>query len=368
MASARSAGPLARASASGRSAGPIATTGPICACGLLPAGAEAAGQHHHRDAGRARQSRDAGGHLARRGLGVDSALSGQHQVGSGEGSGQPDRLGDQRDAGRDPCPRRQERRAEASGRTGPGQAGDVVPSGAQRTRQVLQAAGQHGHRGRVGTLLRREDRGGPARAGQRVVDVHSDLDLAQARVEAGEVQPGEVRPVAPGGGPDGHGPGAELQEHPEPAVGGRRAAQAHDHPLCPGGPGGPQQARDACAGRRQGVALIRGDQVEAHGLGHLDHGETVAGHPADLSAPRPPECVGRVDGEHLTAEGVDDGAGGALASVGHRHRDDLGVRAGPAHADDHRLDGLERRHGLLEGVRSKDDPHALNPGTAECRA
>lgn len=130
---------------------------------------------------------------------VQGALRGHDQVGAGEAGVEVEVVEEHVEAGEQPGAEGCEARAQTAGRSGaeavvqvgahgPQVAGEDVRPVLQAGRQMLDLRGRR-------PLLRAEDAGHAALAAQHVVRVAGDqqLDVPQARVQAGRVDPGQPR-------------------------------------------------------------------------------------------------------------------------------------------------------------------------------
>ena len=185
--------------------------------------------------------------------------------------------------------------------------------------------------------------------------------VAQPRVQAGHVDAVETTQCGAAGfervpvGVDESR--AECCEHAGAAIVGGRSAQPDEQFLGAAFQRRPDELAHAESAGAQDVSLLRRDQFQSCGGGHLDDGQLTQRNVAVACGDGPAEGVGDLDFDVPAVQCVDDGVDGALAAVGHGHAHAFGVRNHRVHARAHRGDRLCRGHRLLERVRSEDDLH-----------
>ena len=220
-------------------------------------------------------------------------------------------------------------------------------------REAVECRVQQRHLGDVGTLLRPEDRGGAAWAGEGCVDVGDEAPAGgeRARIDGCDVEALERgEPAAAGGDRPPLGirqPRAERGEDPSAAVARCRAAE-QQRDL--GRAAVERIEHDAPEARRGGgERLQRGvlDLGEPCGLRELDHRVRAVERPARAS--RAADRVDRV-GHDLAAAAGQQRVQGPLTAVGHGHARDGGIRHHRADAAGGRRAGLGGGQAALERV------------------
>ena len=294
-----------------------------------PFGGGVEGLAHHRDDGHAERVghlRDPADDLAVEGLVVQEPLAGHHQVGGLDHLVQAQVVGHHLEARHQPCPRARQAAGEA-------------------TRGAAALEGRDVHAVLVEVDLH-----------QPLEPAFEQLDLRGARTLLRREHPCRVDEPQPHVARDLQGdPAVAVQrrhrpQRPEPAVGGRRAADADDDAARPRLDGDRDQLPGAVGrGRDRIVALGPADERQAARTGHLDHRELAGQPPTGLDG------VAERSGHRRGAVRATQCVQGAFAPVGERAAHDL-VALG-SQPDGQGLGGLGRGGGALELVRRHEDLH-----------
>ena len=113
----------------------------------------------------------------------------------------------------------------------------------------------------------------------------------------------------------------------------------------------------------QRVFILAGDQGQAGGLGHFNHGRFSVGQQAIAGRYGFSGRAGDAPLNKPAAGGIHQRLHGPLAAVGHRRLDTIGLRQHPPYPLFKRIGNLQGGQVSLEGIRREDNLHYSAPAS-----
>src|SRR5208337_2969387 len=318
---------------------------------------------------RMRQASHADGSLAEGTLTVQSALTGETQVGGKQAFAQVHGLDDEVDPTLETSPGECHQPPTQAPRRA--RAGDVAHCDIQvalhDVREVGKVAIEPLHHFGRGPFLRSIHRRGAPRAAERVGHVagHGDGGRAQAGRLAGAFDPGQPVQFAPAR-PKLASLGVEEAEaeylaQAGSSIVGRAATDAHDHAPGAGLERPQEQLAGSPRGGSQGISQGGRHEPEPRGRSHLERRSASVAQKSKRGDHRLAERSSDRDRTIRTTRRRNERRNGPLAAVCHRHAVDLGAGINPGQAPRHGLGRLERRQASFELVRGNHHPHRGRP-------